>query len=124
MKKIPIALQLHKKSKVLELSYGTAENYRLSAEFLRVYSPSAEVRGHGNPTLQTGKKHVGLISVTNVGRYAIRLHFDDGHDSGIYDWDYLYTLCIHYEAYWDDYLSRLHEASEVRDPEVSVLKIR
>ncbi|WP_263082059.1 DUF971 domain-containing protein [Endozoicomonas sp. Mp262] len=122
-RKVPAKLTLHKVSKELSVDYGQEESYRLPAEFLRVLSPSAEVRGHGRPVLQTGKLHVGLSQVEAVGHYAIKLIFDDGHDSGIYNWDYLYDLCSNREAHWDNYLKQLHEAGASRDPDASVVKL-
>ena len=119
---IPVSLNLHKASRELEVKYNDGD-FRLGAEYLRVYSPSAEVRGHGKPVLQTGKLNVGISGVEAVGHYAIKLVFDDGHDSGIYDWDYLYDLCIHEEQHWDNYLKRLHEAGASRDPDTSVVKL-
>ena len=83
-----------------------------------VYSPSAEVRGHGGDTavLQVGKKDVGLQNITQAGNYALKLHFDDGHDSGLFSWNYLYDLATHQEAYWNNYLQRLKEAGASREP--------
>lgn len=114
----PSDLKLHKKSASLELVYGDGESYRLSAEYLRVHSPSAEVRGHGRgqEVLQVGKRKVGFTDIETMGNYAIRLTFDDGHDSGIYSWDYLYELCTDYDARWRQYLDKLHKARSSRDP--------
>lgn len=114
----PSGLRLRRKSAVLELDYADGNSYSLSAELLRVYSPSAEVRGHGmgQAVLQTGKRHVGLSGAEPVGSYGIRLIFDDGHDSGIYSWDYLFQLATDQEALWQDYLERLHAARASRDP--------
>ncbi|EPC01714.1 1-(5-phosphoribosyl)-5-[(5-phosphoribosylamino)methylideneamino] imidazole-4-carboxamide isomerase [Litchfieldella anticariensis FP35 = DSM 16096] len=116
---IPTRVHYHKKARELELTYEGNESYRLSVEYLRVYSPSAEVRGHGGDTavLQVGKKDVGLKNITQTGRYALKLHFDDGHDSGLYSWDYLYDLALNREAYWADYLRRLDEAGASREPQ-------
>jgi DUF971 family protein len=110
---------------MLELQYGDEQRYKLSCEMLRVYSPSAEVRGHGQgqEVLQTGKKNVSIREIKPVGNYALQLCFDDGHDTGIYSWDYLLDLCEHEDAYWDDYLRRLHEAGAGRDPAVEVVRI-
>ena len=119
---IPSAIKLHKRSKTLEVQFAH-ETFQLEAEFLRVLSPSAEVRGHGNPVLQTGKLNVAVTSVEMVGQYAIKLIFDDGHDSGIYDWGYLYELCHNKEAMWDEYLQALRDAGASRDPEVSVVRL-
>ena len=122
----PLGINLHRRSRELELSYDGGEVYRLSCEYLRVYSPSAEVRGHGpgQEVLQTGKLKVGIKSIKPVGHYALQLVFDDGHDTGLYAWDYLYQLCIHHEAWWQDYLDRLAAAGETRDPDVQVVNFQ
>lgn len=114
----PSAVKLHRRSAVLELQYGDDEQYQLPAELLRVYSPSAEVRGHGKgqAVLQTGKRDVAIMAVEPVGHYAIKLTFDDGHDSGIFSWDYLYLLCQEQEARWQSYLADLVAAGASRDP--------
>ena len=121
----PTGITLHRKSGELELSYAGGDNYRLSCEYLRVYSPSAEVRGHGRgqEVLQTGKKNVGISAINPVGNYALQLVFDDGHDTGLYSWDYLYDLCINRENRWQDYLDRLAAAGANRDPDVDVVKL-
>lgn len=119
---IPSDIKLHKRSRLLDIQFGH-EIFQLEAEFLRVLSPSAEVRGHGNPVLQTGKLNVAITGVEMVGQYAIKLIFDDGHDSGIYDWGYLYELCHNKEAMWDEYLQALRDAGASRDPDVSVVRI-
>ena len=90
MTKLPTAINLHKASRTLGLTYGPDEVYQLPAEFLRVHSPSAEVQGHGKPILQFGKLNVGLTKIEPAGQYALKLTFDDGHDSGLFTWDYLY----------------------------------
>lgn len=115
---VPIRVHYHKKARELELAYAEGQCHRLPIEYLRVFSPSAEVRGHGgdDAVLQVGKKHVGLQNVTQAGRYALKLHFDDGHDSGLYTWEYLHDLAIHREAYWADYLARLEAAGASREP--------
>lgn len=112
---LPSDITLHKKSKTLELAYGE-QSYKLSAEYLRVYSPSAEVRGHGpgQEVLQTGKENVGIDQIEPVGHYAIKIYFDDGHDSGLFSWDYLYDLATQQDALWQDYLDRLREAGYQR----------
>ncbi|WP_027856745.1 gamma-butyrobetaine hydroxylase-like domain-containing protein [Marinobacterium jannaschii] len=112
----PDDIKLHKKSRTLELGYGS-ERYELTAEFLRVHSPSAEVRGHGKgqETLQVKKKFVAINGVEPVGNYALKIIFDDGHDSGLYTWDYLYDLSHNHDAYWDKYLKALADAGESRD---------
>jgi DUF971 family protein len=119
---IPTAIKLHKASKTLELHYGE-ERYTLGAEFLRVHSPSAEVQGHGNPVLQYGKLNVGLKAIEPTGNYALKLVFDDGHDSGLYSWDYLYQLASRQEQLWADYLEQLRGAGRSRDPDESVVKL-
>ena len=113
---IPSNIKLHKKSKTLELIYNET-SYELSAEFLRVHSPSAEVRGHGigNGTLQTGKKFVGISGAEPTGNYALKIIFDDGHDTGLYTWQYLYTLATQQDEYWDSYIKSLEAAGESRD---------
>ena len=112
---LPTDITLHKQSKCLSLSYGD-RHYRLSAEYLRVYSPSADVREHGpgQEALHTGKENVGLDKIEPVGHYARKLFFDDGHDSGLYTWDYLYELAMHQESLWQDYLNRLEKAGYQR----------
>lgn len=119
---IPTTIKLHKASRTLELGYADGCTYQLPAEYLRVLSPSAEVRGHGKPVLQTGKLNVGLSGVETAGRYAIKLIFDDGHDSGLYTWDYLYQLATQQSQRWDAYLEQLHQAGASRDPEVSAVR--
>ena len=114
---IPTNVVMHQQSKVLELSYENGSSYRLPFEFLRVLSPSAEVRGHGpgQETLQTGKRDVGITELEPVGHYAIRPTFSDGHDSGLFSWDYLYFLCENQDALWNDYLDKLKQAGASRD---------
>jgi DUF971 family protein len=114
---IPTNLIVHETSKVLELQYENGKSYRLPFEFLRVYSPSAEVRGHGpgQEILQTGKRDVSITNLEPVGHYAIKPIFSDGHDSGLYSWDYLYDLCENQEGLWKDYLQRCDEAGVDRD---------
>ena len=121
--KRPLAIKLHRRSRELELEYPGGERYTLSCEYLRVFSPSAEVRGHGSgqETLQTGKLNVGISEIKPVGHYALQLVFDDGHDTGLYAWDYLYELCTQQQGLWQDYLERLDRAGASRDPEVQVL---
>ncbi|MFP3366148.1 DUF971 domain-containing protein, partial [Pseudoalteromonas sp. SIMBA_148] len=102
--------------------YADGSTYQLPAEYLRVLSPSAEVRGHGKPVLQTGKLNVALSGVETAGRYAIKLVFDDGHDSGLYTWDYLYQLATEQTQRWDTYLEQLHQAGASRDPDVSTIR--
>ena len=122
--KRPSAVNFHARSRQLELAYGDDEAYSLSCEYLRVYSPSAEVRGHGagQEVLQTGKAGVSISAIKPVGHYALQLVFDDGHDTGLYSWDYLYELCAQQDARWQDYLSRLDQAGKSRDPDVQVIQ--
>src|SRR3954467_9303641 len=114
---IPTDVKLHQASRILELVFPNGRHFCLPYEFLRVYSPSAEVRGHGpgQETLQTGKREVEIRSVEPVGHYAIRPTFSDGHDTGIYSWDYLYDLGRRHDALWSDYLARLEQAGASRD---------
>ncbi|HLV17905.1 MAG TPA: DUF971 domain-containing protein [Pseudomonas sp.] len=120
--RIPTSIKLHKASRTLELHYGE-QRYLLSAEFLRVHSPSAEVQGHGNPVLQYGKQNVALTGIEPAGNYALKLIFDDGHDSGLYSWDYLYRLATHQDELWQDYLQRLNAAGRSRDPDESAVRL-
>lgn len=114
---IPTDVRLRQKSRILELVYPDGEHYALSFEFLRVFSPSAEARGHGpgQETLQTGKREVVIEGVEPVGTYALRLVFSDGHDSGLYSWDLLYNLACHHDALWQDYLGLLEQQGLSRD---------
>lgn len=116
MSTIPSDIKLHAKSRTLELIYSDQEAFELTAEFLRVHSPSAEVRGHGigNGVLQTGKQLVGIKGVEAAGNYALKIIFDDGHDSGLYTWEYLHDLCHNHDRYWQRYLEALAEAGETR----------
>ncbi|MAZ25359.1 MAG: DUF971 domain-containing protein [SAR92 clade bacterium] len=110
----------------LTLVYKMRDRISLSAEYLRVYSPSAEVRGHhpSDHVLQYGKKNVRIINVKKVGLYAIQLVFDDGHDSGIYSWDYIFSLKKNYEAYWKNYLLLLAKESQSRLPDTQILELK
>lgn len=121
--RIPSGIELHKASKTLTLKYGADESYTLPAEFLRVHSPSAEVQGHGKPILQFGKANVGLTKIEPAGQYALKLCFDDGHDSGLFTWDYLEQLAQRQDELWADYLAELARAGKSRDPAVSVVKL-
>jgi DUF971 family protein len=124
--RVPVAVRLHKASRVLELGYAGDEHYSLSCEYLRVYSPSAEVRGHGpgQEVLQTGKRMVTIDRIETVGNYALQFHFSDGHDSGIYSWEYLYQLCREQELRWSDYIARLSAGGGSREPAGPVLIAR
>lgn len=108
----PIDIRLHQASRLLEIKFDNATECMLSCEFLRVYSPSAEVRGHGHgqETLQTGKEEVNIVAIEPIGNYAVKLVFSDGHDTGLYSWDYLYDLAKNYEALWLEYLGKLSMA--------------
>lgn len=114
----PTTINVHRKSATLELIYPAGERYELTAELLRVLSPSAEVRGHapGQQVLQTGKRNVQFKDIEPQGNYAIRIIFSDGHDSGIYTWDYLHHLGKNQATLWQSYLARLEAAGQSRDP--------
>ena len=114
----PTEITLHQKSQVLEIAFADGKSFQLPAEFLRVHSPSAEVRGHGpgQEVLQVGKKNVQITAVEPVGHYAIQLRFSDGHDTGIYSWDLLYDYGERQQAMWQRYLKRLHDAGASREP--------
>jgi DUF971 family protein len=120
MKRIPSNIKLQKKSRILEVSFGN-EVFSLPCEYLRVHSPSAEVKGHGpgQEVLQTGKELVNIVAIEPVGQYAIKLIFSDSHNSGIYSWDLLYELGEQRQSKWQSYLARLDEAGIVRDPQDS-----
>ena len=109
---VPTSLTVHKQSRVLDMAFDSGESFSLPFEFLRVYSPSAEVRGHGagQEVLQTGKRDVLITAIDPVGNYAIQPHFSDGHNTGIYAWDYLYWLGANQAQLWEDYLKRLEAA--------------
>ena len=115
---VPTEIKLHQTSRVLEIAYSDGRAFKLPYELLRVYSPSAEVRGHGpgQETLQVGKRDVTIAAVEPVGHYAIQPRFSDGHDSGIFSWDYLYELGTEQDALWERYLARLAAAGASRDP--------
>jgi DUF971 family protein len=114
---IPSNIVVHQQSKALELSYENGKTYRLPFELLRVLSPSAEVQGHGpgQETLQTGKRDVLIASLEPVGHYALKPSFSDGHDSGLYSWDYLLFLCENQEQLWKEHLDKLAAAGLDRD---------
>ena len=115
---LPTEIKLHQTSRVLELVFADGRAFRLPYEFLRVYSPSAEVRGHGpgQETLQIGKRDVTITDVEPVGHYALRPTFSDGHESGIYSWDYLYDLGLRQDELWQRYIERLAKAGASREP--------
>mgnify|MGYP003344411849 FL=1 len=114
---LPTEIKLHQVSRVLELTFDDGKHFQLPCEFLRVYSPSAEVRGHGpgQETLQVGKKNVEIKSIEAVGNYAIQLAFSDGHNTGIYSWDILYDFGVRQAELWQDYLARLEKAGASRE---------
>lgn len=113
----PTDIRLHQASRLLEIKFDDNMECMLSCEFLRVYSPSAEVRGHGHgqEVLQLGKEEVNITDIAPVGNYAIKLTFSDGHDTGLYSWDYLYELGRNYEALWLEYLGKLSAAGIKRN---------
>ena len=119
---LPTEIKLHQKSRLLEIAFSDGKRYQLPCELLRVYSPSAEVRGHGpgQEVLQVGKKNVEITDVQPVGSYAVQLVFSDGHDSGLYSWDYLYDLGANQEALWQQYVARMSEAGASREPVAGV----
>ena len=108
----PVEISLHQKSRTLEITYSDGERFELSYEFLRVYSPSAEVQGHGpgQGVLQVGKQDALITHIEPVGRYAIQPVFDDGHDTGIYSWETLYDMGKNKDRYWNEYLEKLEKA--------------
>ncbi len=112
----PVGIKLHQASRLLELEFDDGNKYELPCEYLRVYSPSAEVRGHGpgQEILQVGKENVNIQHIEPVGNYAIKLQFSDGHDTGIYSWDLLYELAHDYQTNWQSYLDRLTKAGYQR----------
>jgi DUF971 family protein len=120
---VPTEIKLHQQSKLLEIRFADGGHFKLPCEYLRVYSPSAEVRGHspGEETLQTGKRNVEIRAIEPVGNYAVKLVFSDGHDSGIYSWDVLYDLGVNQESYWQSYLIRLEAAGASRDIDSTTL---
>lgn len=114
----PSGIKLHRKSRILEISFGDGKVFQFPCEFLRVYSPSAEVRGHssGQEVLQTGKKEVNINQIEPVGNYAIQLNFSDGHNTGLYSWDLLYDYGLRQDEMWQRYLHRMEEAGARREP--------
>ena len=120
---IPTEIKLHQQSKLMEITFDDGSHFKLPYEYLRVFSPSAEVRGHGpgQETLQTGKRNVDIQALDAVGNYAVKPSFSDGHDSGIYSWDTLYDLGLHQKEYWQSYLDRLEAAGASRDIDSTTL---
>ena len=119
----PTKIQLHKKSRTLELGYDE-QSFILSAEFLRVHSPSAEVKGHspGQAVLQFGKINTGINRISTAGNYALQIFFDDDHNSGIFTWAYLRELCLHKDQNWQLYLDKLTASGKNRDPDTATIK--
>lgn len=115
---VPTEIKLHQVSHQLEIAFNNGTRFELPYEFLRVYSPSAEVRGHGpgQEVLQVGKKNIAIKGIEPVGSYAVTLTFSDGHDTGIYSWDYLYELGANYVALWGRYVNRMEAAGASREP--------
>jgi DUF971 family protein len=114
----PTEIKLHQKSRLLEIAFADGKRFELPYELLRVYSPSAEVRGHGpgEEVLQVGKKDIEITHVEPVGSYALQLVFSDGHDSGLYSWGYFYSLGMQQNEMWQHYLQRMKEAGASREP--------
>jgi DUF971 family protein len=117
-KHTPTEIKLHQKSRQMEVSFADGKRFELSYEYLRVCSPSAEVRGHGagQEVLQVGKKNVDITAIEAVGSYAVQPRFSDGHDSGLYSWDYLYELGMDQNQLWRRYLQRMQAAGASREP--------
>ncbi len=115
----PTDIKLHQKSRVLEIAFDDGTHFKLPCEYLRVFSPSAEVRGHGpgQETLQVGKENVNINAIEPVGTYAVCLFFDDGHSTGIYSWEWLHHLGVNFDKLWNDYLARLEQAGVQRKPQ-------
>jgi len=117
----PLEIKLHQKSRVLEITFDDNFSCNLPCEFLRVMSPSAEVQGHGpgQEVLQKHKEDVGISEITAAGNYAIKIHFDDGHNTGLYTWEYLHGLGKHYDEHWQAYLDKLKAAGVSRRTDTS-----
>lgn len=113
-------LHYHKQRRVLDIHFSDHTEASLTAEFLRVLSPSAEVRRHGNPLVVSNKKQVSINQLIPVGLYAVKIHFDDGHDTGIYSWQYLHQLATNHSALWQDYLQRLKRANANREASIAI----
>lgn len=113
----PTEIKLHQKSRELEIAFDDGKQFRFSCELLRVFSPSAEVRGHGpgQEVLQVGKKNVDITAIEPVGTYAVKLVFSDGHNTGLYSWDYFYDLGVKQHSYWQTYLARMQQAGANRE---------
>ncbi len=113
----PLEIKVHQVSRLLEIAFDDGARFRLPFEYLRVFSPSAEVRGHGpgQEILQVGKENVGVAKIEPVGNYAVQIHFSDGHNTGIYSWDYLHELGSKHADSWRTYLDRLQQAGASRE---------
>jgi DUF971 family protein len=122
---VPSRIAVNEAKDCLSIDYQGDVRHQLPAEYLRVLSPSAEVRGHGpgQEVLQFGKRQVGISKITKSGNYAIQITFSDGHDSGIFTWDYLYDLGANYDSHWASYLETLRQAGQSRDPDTQVVKL-
>lgn len=122
---VPTRIVVSEQKDVLHLEYQGDVRFSLTAEYLRAFSPSAEVRGHGagQEVLQVGKRHVLITSLQQSGNYAIQISFDDGHDSGIFTWEYLFELGSNHTDNWAGYLQRLHAANQSRDPDTQVVNL-
>ncbi len=122
--KLPASLTVHVKSRMLEIGYNDGQEFHIPFELMRVYSPSAEVMGHGpgQEVLQVGKRQVTVEELEPVGHYAVKPKFSDGHESGLFSWDYLYWLGQNQDKLWNDYLDRLAQAGGSRDPDFAEIK--
>ena len=122
---VPTHVVVSEQKDTLTLEYQDQMSFSLSAEYLRVFSPSAEVRGHGQgqAVLQFGKRHVKITSLVQSGNYAMQIIFDDGHDSGIYSWDYLFDLASNHNQNWAEYMQRLYQAGQSREADSQVIKL-
>ncbi len=117
----PIEIKLHQKSRILDIAFSDGRTFQFPCEFLRVYSPSAEVSGHGpgQEVLQTGKKMINIRKIEPIGNYAIQLSFTDGHNTGLYSWDLLYDYGLNQDKMWQRYLQRMEEAGASRETETN-----
>ena len=122
----PTEIKLHQKSRVLEIAFSDGKHFKLPYEFLRVYSPSAEVRGHGpgQEVLQVGKQNIEITRIEPVGTYAVQPVFSDGHDTGLYSWDFLYDLGVNQDEMWQHYLQRMEQAGASRVPVMGAFQER
>jgi DUF971 family protein len=116
-------LHYHRLSKILDVQFSDDQRFSFSAEFLRVFSPSAEVRGHGTPVLVSHKKDVAITQIVPVGQYAVKLVFDDSHQTGLYSWAYLAKLAAEHDQLWADYLQRLKQANSFREAQLSIKQV-